>query len=605
VTTFKKALVEVGEFVPDNIFLMTDKSKGEKRPTNTNILFSVESLARLMKPQDTFIFYFSGHGMMRDGKAFLLSINADKRSVRTLKLSGVPMDELRASMSKIKARQVLFIVDACRNDPDAGKGDEDNLLTDDFARNVRAMPGSDNSGFPSATATLYSCSKGERAYEYHDKKQGVFSYFLVKGLRGEAVDSDGNITFNSLADYTQKEVTKWARARNKKQTPWPILEGRARIVLLETEISPIAWLEISSHPAGAAIYIDEIFYGKTAKSVEIDLGIHKTKKVEVALVLDGYKSKIKPMALQRGKRSKWTNVKLSRIDRQKPIEPKPDQSQSIDQSTDLRPTKYRQKDSMKMVYIPAGTFMMGDETGDLNGTESWLNIPQHEVYVDAFYMDEHEVTNAQYCKFLNAIKPPGFAYIEVLDSSGKVLIMLLGNRCKIRKNGKSYSVEPGYEAHPIVSVYWHGANEYAKWVGGRLPTEAEWERAARGGVDGQKYPNGNSISHDDANYKGIGGRDEWEQTAPVKSFDTNAYGLYDMAGNVYEWCSDYWDAYYYSESSKKNPAGPSSGSSYVVRGGSWYNDSSHVRSGFRSYVYYGSDYRYLIGFRVVASGFSK
>ena len=148
VTVFKKTLVEVGEFKDDNIFLMTDKSIGEKRPTNTNILFSVESLARQMKLQDTFIFYFSGHGIMRDGKAFLLSINADKRSVRTLKLSGVPMDELRASMGKIKARQVLFIVDACRNDPDTGKGDKDNLLTDDFARNVRAMPGSDNSGVP-------------------------------------------------------------------------------------------------------------------------------------------------------------------------------------------------------------------------------------------------------------------------------------------------------------------------------------------------------------------------------------------------------------------------------------------------------------------------
>ncbi len=171
VTTFKKTLVEVGEFKDDNIFLMTDKSRGEKRPTNINILFSVESLARQMKPQDTFIFYFSGHGIMRGDKAFLLSINAVKWSVRTLKLSSVPMDELKASMSKIKARQVLFIVDACRNDPGAGKGDKDNLLTDDFAKNVRAMPGSDSSGFPSATATLYACSKGERAYEYHDKKQ--------------------------------------------------------------------------------------------------------------------------------------------------------------------------------------------------------------------------------------------------------------------------------------------------------------------------------------------------------------------------------------------------------------------------------------------------
>ena len=209
VTVFNKTLVEVGEFEPDNIFLMTDKSTGEKRPTNTNILYKVGTLAKLMKSQDMFIFYFSGHGMMRGGKAFLLSINADPRSVGTLELSGVPMDKLKEQMNKIKARQVLFIVDACRNDPSAGRGDRDNLLTDDFARIVRVMPGSGNSGVPSATATLYSCSKGERAYEYYEKGQGAFSYFLVQGLRGEAVDSAGNITVNLLADYTQREVAKW------------------------------------------------------------------------------------------------------------------------------------------------------------------------------------------------------------------------------------------------------------------------------------------------------------------------------------------------------------------------------------------------------------
>lgn len=313
VTEFKKALIEVGEFEPDNIFLMTDESKGEERPTNTNILYKVGTLANIMEPQDTFIFYFSGHGMMRDGKAFLLSINADPRSADTLELSGVPMDKLRERMNKIKARQVLFIVDACRNDPEAGRGDKDNLLTDDFAKNVRAMPGSNNSGVPSATATLYSCSEGERAYEYHEKGQGVFSYFLVKGLRGDkATDSDGNITVNLLADYTQREVAKWAKRKNKKQTPWLIQEGAGKIVI--AQISLTSQLELSTRPAGAMIYIDQIPYGITPKTVEIDIGIQKEKELEVALVLDGYKTEIASVTARRGGKSKWTGIELEPVE---------------------------------------------------------------------------------------------------------------------------------------------------------------------------------------------------------------------------------------------------------------------------------------------------
>jgi len=216
-------------------------------------------------------------------------------------------------------------------------------------------------------------------------------------------------------------------------------------------------------------------------------------------------------------------------------------------------------------------------------------------------MDEHEVTNEQYCKFLNTVKPPGSSGNDVSDSSGKTLIYLWDKYCKIKKNGNSYSVESGYENHPVVCVYWHGANEYAKWVGGRLPTEAEWERAARGGKAGRKYPNGNTISHDNANYKGTGGKDKWEQTAPVKSFTSNDYGLYDMAGNVYEWCSDYWDEDYYAKSPKDNPTGPSSGGAHVVRGGYFYSDVNYIRCGFRTSYYFA-----YVGFRVlVARGFFK
>ena len=277
------------------------------------------------------------------------------------------------------------------------------------------------------------------------------------------------------------------------------------------------------------------------------------------------------------------------------------------------PSKIRHKDGMKMVYIPAGAFMMGDETGDFDGTQDWLNIPQHEVYTDAFYMDEHEVTNKQYCQFLNSISVQDDGE-KWLDSSGNRLIhhswVSLGktipwHSCYIEKSTSGFKPKAGYNNHPVVSVYWEGADAYARWVGGRLPTEAEWEKAARGGLVGKKYPNGETISHDDANYRGRGGKDIWDETAPIKSFDPNEYQLYDMAGNVYEWCSDWWDNDYYSKSPKNNPTGPSSGSWHVVRGGSFWDTYSFVRCAFRfCFVVYHYNL-WNVGFRVVVASGGK
>ena len=130
----------------------------------------------------------------------------------------------------------------------------------------------------------------------------------------------------------------------------------------------------------------------------------------------------------------------------------------------------------------------------------------------------------------------------------------------------------------MVLVNWDDATAYAEWAGKRLPTEAEWEYAARGGLRGKRYPWADEISHDDANYSGMGGADTWDRsTAPVGSFAANGYGLYDMVGNVYEWCQDWYGENYYSNSPAKNPPGPDSGSSRVLRGGFWDNYTNTLR----------------------------
>jgi len=226
------------------------------------------------------------------------------------------------------------------------------------------------------------------------------------------------------------------------------------------------------------------------------------------------------------------------------------------------------------VYIPAGYVMMGSNDGKDD------EMPVHKVYVEAFYMDKYEVTVAEYEKFVNA---------------------------KGYQQPYNWTEQLKQPQHPVVNVSWEDAGAYARWKGKRLPTEAEWEYAARGGytgLDGKpsyKYPWGNNESHDKANYGGTEGNDQWERTAPVGSFAPNGYGLYDMAGNVWEWCADWYDENYYQNfknSTANNPKGPDSGTQRVLRGGSWDNVPSDLRCANRRW-YDPSNRVLLIGFRCV------
>jgi formylglycine-generating enzyme len=207
------------------------------------------------------------------------------------------------------------------------------------------------------------------------------------------------------------------------------------------------------------------------------------------------------------------------------------------------------KDGAPMVLIPAGDFQMGSNRDN--------EKPIHTVYLDAFYIDVYEVTKAQYRKFIDATEHKAPAYW----------------------NDKDYNAPD----QPVVGVSWNDVVAYCQWAGKRLPTEAEWEKAARGGLVGKRYPWGDTITHNDANYSGTGGKDMWDGKSPVGSFAPNGYGLYDMIGNVWEWCADWYDDNYYANSPKSNPTGPSSGLTRVLRGGSWNYHGLALRVSHRSY----------------------
>ena len=227
-----------------------------------------------------------------------------------------------------------------------------------------------------------------------------------------------------------------------------------------------------------------------------------------------------------------------------------------------------------MVLIPAGEFRMGNNSGASN------EKPVHSVYVDAFYMDKYEVTNAEYAAFLNAKGKHA--------EGGKTWLDIGAERCRIEYISRTYRAKAGYANHPVVVVSWYGAMAYAIWKGKRLPTEAEWEKAARGNLSGLKYPWGNSIDATRANY-GFHIRD----TTAVGKYAANGYGLYDMCGNVLEWCLDEYNKDFYSISPARNPLSGANSirwlldnytgvrSSRVVRGGSWYDTARYVRVAFR------------------------
>ena len=232
-----------------------------------------------------------------------------------------------------------------------------------------------------------------------------------------------------------------------------------------------------------------------------------------------------------------------------------------------------QKDGVKMVRIPEKFEVVVpswtepavyDEFGDL--IEAETVIPEKMAKVgDAFFMDAFEVTVGLFKKFL---KSSGYKPAEPIDWN------------------KVYKYSPT-DKHPMIYVTWHDATAYAKWVGKRLPTEKEWEYAARGGLIKKEYVWGDdeAVARDYANYDGTGGKDKREYCAPVGSFKLNGYGLYDMAGNVWEWCQDWYD----SNKTRR-----------VLRGGSWNDPSSNLRAANRFGYFPSNTYPYL-GFRCVVS----
>jgi formylglycine-generating enzyme required for sulfatase activity len=236
-------------------------------------------------------------------------------------------------------------------------------------------------------------------------------------------------------------------------------------------------------------------------------------------------------------------------------------------------------DTAEEILIPAGSFQMGcDSSNPAESCNSWEQ-PLHTVTLSAYSIDKYEVTNARYkaCVAAGGCTVPGS-----VDSS---------------KRSPYYGTST-YADYPVLNVDWFQANAFCAWAGKRLPTEAEWEKAARGSSDTRKYPWGNSAPDcTKTNYDSCVG-----DTSRVGSYPSGAspYGVMDMSGNVWEWVNDWYSSNYYSVSPSVNPQGSASGAVRVLRGGSWLNDDLSVRSAVRNYDY-PVGWLNFVGFRCVRS----
>jgi len=215
----------------------------------------------------------------------------------------------------------------------------------------------------------------------------------------------------------------------------------------------------------------------------------------------------------------------------------------------------------EMVIINGGEFYRGSNQGGRD------ERPRHKILVSSFAMDVHPVTNEQFVRFLQVMGGEK-------DANNQDIIQLKESRVK-RHSGKLV-IESGYAKHPVIGVTWYGAIAYAKWVGKRLPTEAEWEIAAAAGQEDIIYPTGATIERTQANFFS-------SDTVTVKSYPPSEYGLYDMAGNVYEWCQDWYDYNYYevSQQEPEDPQGPLQGVYRVLRGGCWKSLKEDLRCSHR------------------------
>lgn len=626
-------------FPERNVFVYTADAPAVSQPNTGNIIKGLKYVAGKARSEDTFVLFFAGHGIVSGGKGYLLTQQSDLGAVEYTSLR---LAELSQLVDSIKAGRKLLLVDACRNDPEVGRGDAPNRLSSEFARGISIQPATAQRKSEQVWATLFSCEEGQRAYEWPDRNRGFFTYYLEKGLKGDAVDSSGRVTLSSLVGYLRRVVPEEVQRTlgvDKRQVPWVKMEGadpgnwvitglkadelRGKVGEKEKELGQLEkeyqarrareQEEEAKYEAKLRKLDDDIAemkkrlgtsLAKSGDSLDAMLAMVKQKEAEEKRLeelrkkreLEEIKRRVEIENLKAEKMRKQLSELKEDIRKYKEIVGSPYGKDLKEAAWKSLVSKYpdaadgvpmgdtnkllfiaqygnisplmTNSIGMKFMFIPAGKFAMGSP-------EQWKGRweddgPPHEVEITKpFFMSQYEVTQGQW-KSVMGSNPSHFKDC--------------GDQC------------------PVENVSWNDVQEFIRRLnqkeGGRkyrLPTEAEWEYACRAGAQSTySFGDDEEQLQDFAWYdKNSGGK-----THHVGRKKPNAWGLYDMHGNVWEWVQDWYDRNYYKNSPGENPRGPDRGESRVVRGGSWMVFRGGARASYRLGYSPDSGY-YVVGFRLI------
>jgi len=491
----------------------------------------------------------------------------------------VPLDWVKETLRTSQASSSVLILDACH----AGAA----------AKGVSGIAPSLAAG-ASGMSMLLSCGVDEVSYEDSDAGRSVFSLRLVDGLSGGAdADSDRNITLSELYEYTRARMKDWAVETGKTQLPELIGAPPAGLVIARIPDVPTLSVTALDAATGAAVAADVYLDGAKIGAAPIS-GRHleKGRRYRLEVKGDMREPYAETLVVSRGgvhavkaRLAKMTMRVPSGFRAAPGTEPEPYTN------TGWAKEVIHEKTGIEMVFIPAGEFMMGSPSGesgryDDEGPRHWVRITR------PFYLGKYEVTVGQWKKFSEAT-----GYRTEAETGGGAYVWT-GKEWG-RRAGSGWRT-PGFaqtDDHPVTCISWNDSLRFCRWGGLEVPTEAQWEYACRAGTT-TAYHWGESA---DAGAGWCNGADEtsrkkfnwgptfsWSDgyvyTAPVGSFRTNAWGLYDMHGNVWEWCADWYDSGYYARSPGSDPQGPSSGKYRVLRGGSWSGAPRDSRSPNRANV---------------------
>ena len=521
------ALVRYAGFPSDQVILLASDQPQQRQPNRGNILQYLSNLTGMVPKDGLLLISFAGHGVDRAGRGYLCPSDARiGGNIALLESTAVPVDTVREWIRETGVKQVLIILDACRNNP-SGRGGEENRLTDSFARRFNFDVRNKE---VTAFATLYATDVGHVAYEYKEKMQGYFTWMLVEGLKGGAANEKGEVTLGGLVKYLQEQVPKRVRldmGKEKSQKPYAIVGGYKADELVISIVTPMNSADTSAN-AGAG------------------LGALPLREFGFDIVT------VNSSGSETSRRKHWA--------------------------------QYRSEDiagiSLELVPIPGGIFLM-------SSTEYKVEAPQHQVTVGSFYMGKYEVTQAQW---------------RAVARLPKVARDLNSDPSKFKGDNL-----------PVEQVFWEDAVEFCARLSRatgrsyRLPTEAEWEYACRAGTT-TPFAFGETITPQLVNYDGdypyaqASKGTYRETTTPVGFMGVaNAFGLYDMHGNAWEWCQDYWHDNYNGAPTDGRAWQTAGDTKYrVLRGGSWSLQAVICRSAAR--VMGTPDYSSLsFGFRVVAA----